>query len=91
MVRALFTINALVAEKELAMLDGGYQLLPHDMATKSLQLARTQLANAGSNALMLKENLDALAAALEIRIRQPCQYTATNLEACSDVIGFHRN
>ena len=84
----LQTINQLVAEKEAAMLDSCYQLLRHNMATKSLLLAKTQLANAGQNRVMIKENKDALAPPLELRSNQPHGYSATTIEACSDVVGL---
>ena len=71
------------------MLDSGYQLLPHDMATKSLLLAKSQLDNVAHTGLIVTENVNALATALKPRIEQPHRYAATNLEACSDVVGLY--
>ena len=89
MQRTMRIVNALTAEKEMAMLDSGYQLLPHDLATRSLHSAKSQIANPSQKDSVRRDCLDALDTALDVRIQQPELFTATNLEACSDVVGLY--
>ena len=89
MERTMRIVNALTAEKEKVTSDSGYELLPHDLATGSLYLAESQITNPDQKASLRRDCLDALEAALDVRIQQPQLFTATNLEACSDVVGLY--
>merc|ERR1719491_31478 len=82
-------VDALVTARETAMMDSGYQLLPHGLSLEQLKDARSALASTNGNEFVLSSMVEVFAEAAEARICTPNTYHATNLEALSDIVGLY--